>query len=53
MKQVPSRGASKNYGGFGLCPSPSILKTRKYDVSETGYVSILRWRGRHLLCWVP
>jgi hypothetical protein len=28
---------------FGLCPSSSILETRKHSVSETGSVSILRW----------
>jgi hypothetical protein len=43
----------QNYWGFGLCPLSSILETRKYEVSENGSVSILRWRGgRHLLCWV-
>jgi hypothetical protein len=31
---------------FGLCPSSSILKTRKLNVSETGSVSILRWGGK-------
>jgi hypothetical protein len=30
--------------GSGLCPSSRILKTRKHNVSETGFVSILRRR---------
>jgi hypothetical protein len=40
-------------GFFGLFPSSGILETRKHDVSETGSVSDLRWRGgrRHLLTW--
>jgi hypothetical protein len=29
----------------GTIPSSGILETRKYDVSETGSVSILRWEG--------
>jgi hypothetical protein len=41
----------QNYCVFELCPSPSILNTRGHNVSETGSVSVLRWRGRHLLCW--
>jgi hypothetical protein len=28
------------------------FETRKPNVSQTGFVSILKWR-RHLLCWVP
>jgi hypothetical protein len=32
----------QNYSGSGLCSSPEILKTRKHNVSETGFVSILR-----------
>jgi hypothetical protein len=36
----------------GLCPSSGILKTEEPNVSETGSVSGLRWRGgRYLLCW--
>jgi hypothetical protein len=31
-----------NYWVFGLFPSPGILETRKYGVSETGFVSVLR-----------
>jgi hypothetical protein len=27
------------------CPSSGILKTREHNVSETGSISILRWRG--------
>jgi hypothetical protein len=42
-----------NYCVFGPLPSSGILETRKNNVSETGSVSVLRWGGRHLLCWVP
>jgi hypothetical protein len=39
----------QNYWVFGLFPSSGILGTTKYDVSETGSVSILRCgEGRHL-----
>jgi hypothetical protein len=57
---------TQNYWVFGLSPLPRILRTTKeHDVSETGSVSILRWRGektRTLLCplersnlnqWIP
>jgi hypothetical protein len=37
--------STQNYWVFGLYPSSGILETRKYDVSETGSVSVLRWRG--------
>jgi hypothetical protein len=40
---------TQNYWVFGLCPSSSILKTRKHNVSETPSASILRWGGRHLV----
>jgi hypothetical protein len=40
-------------GFFELLPSYGITETRKHDVSETGYVSVLRGGGRHLLSWVP
>jgi hypothetical protein len=33
---------TQNYLGFGLFPSSGILDTRKDDVSETRYVSVLR-----------
>jgi hypothetical protein len=33
---------TQNYWVFGLFPSSGILETRKQDVSETGYVSVLR-----------
>jgi hypothetical protein len=39
----------QNYWVFGLCPSCGILETRKYNVSETGYVSVLRYGGKTLL----
>jgi hypothetical protein len=32
------------YWGSGFCSSSGILKTRKYKISETGSVSVLRWR---------
>jgi hypothetical protein len=35
---------TQNYWIFGLCPSSGILETRKHNVSETGSVSVLRWR---------
>jgi hypothetical protein len=44
---------TQKYWVSGLRPSSRILNSRNYNVSETGYVPILRWRGRHLLCWVP
>jgi hypothetical protein len=34
-----------NYWVFGLYPSLGIPETRKHDISETGSISILRWRG--------
>jgi hypothetical protein len=37
--------STQNYWGFGLLPSSGILGTRKYDVSETGCVSVLRYGG--------
>jgi hypothetical protein len=44
---------TRNYWVFGLHPSSGILKnTREHNVSETGFVSVLRWGERHLLCWV-
>jgi hypothetical protein len=30
---------------FGLCPSSGILKTIEHNVSESGFVSVLRWGG--------
>jgi hypothetical protein len=36
---------TQNYWVFGLFPSSGILENRKHDVSETGSVSVLRWRG--------
>jgi hypothetical protein len=35
----------QNYWVFGLCPSSGILETRKHNVLETGFVSVLRWGG--------
>jgi hypothetical protein len=37
-----SETRTQNYWGPGLRPSTGILNTRKYNVSETGSVSILR-----------
>jgi hypothetical protein len=36
----------QNYWVFGLFPSSGILEIRKYDFSKTGYVSVLRQRGK-------
>jgi hypothetical protein len=36
---------TQNYWVFELFPSSGILENRKHDVSETGSVSVLRWRG--------
>jgi hypothetical protein len=36
---------SQDYMVFGLFPSSGILENRRHDVSETGFVSVLRWRG--------
>jgi hypothetical protein len=44
---------AQNYWVFGLCPSSWILKIRTDVVSETGSLSVLRRKGRHLLCWAP
>jgi hypothetical protein len=37
---------------YRICPSSNILRTRKHNVSETVSVSVFRWGGRHLLCWI-
>jgi hypothetical protein len=39
---------TRNYWGFGLCPSSGILNTREHNVSEIGPVSILRWQWLRL-----
>jgi hypothetical protein len=39
---------TQNYLVFGLFPSSVILETRKNDISETGSVSVLRWRGEKI-----
>jgi hypothetical protein len=36
---------TQNYWVFGLWPSSIIPETRKHNFSETGSVSVLRWRG--------
>jgi hypothetical protein len=33
---------TQNYWVFGLFPTSYILKTKKHNVSETGFVSVLR-----------
>jgi hypothetical protein len=38
-----------NYCISGRCPSSGILKTREHNVSETGSVSVLRWKGTFTL----
>jgi hypothetical protein len=42
---------SQSYWVFGLCPSSGIIKTREHNVSETGFVSVLRWGWRNQHCW--
>jgi hypothetical protein len=37
---------TQSYWVFGLCPSSNILNTRKYEVSETVSVLVLRRRGQ-------
>jgi hypothetical protein len=37
---------AQSYWVLGLCPSSSILETRKYNISETGSVFVLRWGGK-------
>jgi hypothetical protein len=43
---------TQNYWVFGLCPSSGILETRKHNVSESWYVSVLRWRGIGVVHWL-
>jgi hypothetical protein len=33
---------TQNYGVLGLCPTSGILETRKDNVLETGYFSVLK-----------
>jgi hypothetical protein len=40
LSKVQTRLYAQNY----WVPSPGILNIRKQNVSETGYVSVLRWR---------
>jgi hypothetical protein len=37
---------TQNYWVLGLFPSSGILGNAKYDVSETGCVSLIRWGGK-------
>jgi hypothetical protein len=46
FKPWKPREFTQNYWVFGLLPTSGILETRKHDVSETGSVSVLRWRGK-------
>jgi hypothetical protein len=45
MHSLNTKHKRQNYWNFGLCPSSDILKSRKHSVSETRFVSILRWVG--------
>jgi hypothetical protein len=36
----------KNYWIFGLCPSSGILETKKNNILETGFISILGWEEK-------
>jgi hypothetical protein len=40
---------TQNLWAFGICTLPSIVETRKQNVSKTGCVSIFRWGGRHFV----
>jgi hypothetical protein len=37
---------SQSYWAFGLFPPSGLVESRKHDVSETGFVSVLRWGGK-------
>jgi hypothetical protein len=37
---------TQNHSVFGLIPLSRILGNIKHDVSETGSVSVLRWKGK-------
>jgi hypothetical protein len=53
FKELGSFYDIQNYWSFGHFPSSGILETRKSDVSETGSVFVLRYRGgTHLLSWI-
>jgi hypothetical protein len=52
VRRVNSKGfwrrcMTQNCWVIGLFPSSRILENRKHDVSETGSVSVLRWRGEN------
>jgi hypothetical protein len=36
---------TQNYLVFGRCLSSGVIETRKHNISETGSVSVLSWRG--------
>jgi hypothetical protein len=44
---------TQNHKVSECCPSSRILKSRKYNVSETGSVSVLRWGEGDIFRWVP
>jgi hypothetical protein len=44
MNYLSRRNNAQNYWGSGLCPSSGFLKIKKRNVSETGSVSVFRWR---------
>jgi hypothetical protein len=43
---------SWNYCAFELCPLFGILNYREQNVSDTGSVSVFRWGGRGVVCYV-
>jgi hypothetical protein len=43
----------QNFWVFRLFPSSGILENRKHDVSETGFVSVLRWRDEGTYSFGP
>jgi hypothetical protein len=53
LQLLHNNNFAQSYWVLGLRPSSGILETRNHKFSETGSVSVLRWYGRHLLCWVP
>jgi hypothetical protein len=44
---------TQNYWVFGLFPSSGIVGTRKHDVSETRFISVLRCGSQMSWCLPP
>jgi hypothetical protein len=45
IRKASDKLLARSSGLFGLCPSSGILQTTKHDVSESGTVFVVRWRG--------